>query len=135
MPETIHGAELFRRHAVITEQLCSAHYPLVLGMIVDNDEQKVDLLRLWNWVQHLGLSLVGLQPRIDVNGQTVAMDVQPGYHASGHAGGDELREFVRVVAPRELIPIHTDATRLWTRLVADQHIQVVIPQYAVPMTF
>jgi hypothetical protein len=38
MPETIHGAELLRRHAVITEQLCSVHYPLVLGMIVDNDE-------------------------------------------------------------------------------------------------
>jgi ribonuclease J len=95
-----------------------------------DDEQKVDLLRLWNWVQHLGLSLVGLQPRIDVNGQTVAMDVQPGYHASGHAGGDELKEFVRIVSPRELIPIHTEATYLWPSLVDSQTTHVITPQYA-----
>jgi ribonuclease J len=92
-----------------------------------DDEQQSDLVRLWNWVQHLGLTLVGLEPRRDAGGRIVAMDVQRGYHASGHAGGDELREFVRRIAARTLIPIHTQASHLWPHMVAGQSIEVVTP--------
>ncbi|HUJ72668.1 MAG TPA: MBL fold metallo-hydrolase RNA specificity domain-containing protein [Verrucomicrobiae bacterium] len=98
-----------------------------------DDEQKVDLLRLWNWVQHLGLTLIGLQPRYDVNGQIVALDVQAGYHASGHAGGDDLKEFVRRISPRTLIPIHTEATRAWSQMLGGQPIRIVAPEYAQPI--
>jgi ribonuclease J len=95
-----------------------------------DDEQKVDLIRLWNWAQHLGLTLIGLQPRPDVNGQIVAMDVQPGYHASGHAGGDDLKEFARRISPRTLIPIHTQAAHVWPQMLAGPPIRIVTPQYA-----
>lgn len=91
-----------------------------------DDEQKVDLLRLWNWVQHLGLTLVGLQPRRDVSSKVVALEIQPGYHASGHAGRDELREFVRRVAPRMLIPVHTDGVGRWQELLPEQSTLVAL---------
>jgi mRNA degradation ribonuclease J1/J2 len=93
-----------------------------------------DLVRLWTWTQHLGLTLVGLTPRRNAAGQVVAMDVQPGYYASGHAGGDELREFVRRIAPKTLIPIHTQATHLWPEMLAGQRIHVVTSQYALPVS-
>jgi ribonuclease J len=99
-----------------------------------DDEQKVDLIRLWNWMQHLGLTLIGLQPRHDANGQIMAMDVQPGYHASGHAGGDDLKEFVRRISPRTFIPIHTQAAHVWTQMLAGHPIRMVIPQYGQAIT-
>jgi ribonuclease J len=93
-----------------------------------DDEQQVDLVRLWNWAQYLGLTVVGLEPRRDADGRVVAMDVQRGYHASGHAGGNELKEFVQRIAPRTLIPIHTQAAHLWPHMLAHQFIQVVMPR-------
>jgi ribonuclease J len=100
-----------------------------------DDEQTIDLVRLWNWMQHLGLTLIGLQPRHDVNGQIVAMDVQAGYHASGHAGGDDLKEFVRRISPRTLVPIHTQAAHLWPQMLAGEPIRIVTPQCAQPIGF
>jgi ribonuclease J len=100
-----------------------------------DEEEMVDLLRLWNWTQHLGLSLVGLHPRHDANGRVIAMEMQPGYHASGHAGGDELREFVSRVGPRHLIPLHTEAAQLWPTLLTGRPIQVVFPSSALPVVF
>jgi len=99
-----------------------------------DDEQKVDLIRLWNWMRHLGLALIGLQPRHDANGQIVAMDAQPGYHASGHAGGNELQEFARRILPRTLIPIHTQAAHVWPQMLAGHPIRIVVPQYAQAIT-
>jgi mRNA degradation ribonuclease J1/J2 len=83
----------------------------------------------------LGLTLIGLQPRHDVNGQIVAMDVQAGYHASGHAGGDDLKEFVRRISPRTLVPIHTQAAHLWPQMLAGEPIRIVTPQCAQPIGF
>lgn len=68
-----------------------------------DDEQAADLDRLRNWVRHMGLTLHG-DP--DVPGL-------PPLHASGHASGPELAEFVRTVRPQTLIPIHTEDPRWW----------------------
>ena len=101
----------------------------------NDEEEMVDLLRLWNWTQHLGLSLVGLQPRRDANGRVRALEVQPGYHASGHAGGDELAEFVNRVQPKHLIPIHTEAAHLWSAMLAGQPIQIISTRPTVALNF
>jgi mRNA degradation ribonuclease J1/J2 len=58
------------------------------------------------------------------------MDVQPGYHASGHAGGDELNEFVRRISPRTLIPIHTEGAHVWHQLLSGQPIEILTPETA-----
>jgi ribonuclease J len=94
----------------------------------------VDLVRLWNWTEHLGLKLIGLEPAgRGARGEVTQVNPVPGFHASGHAGQEELVQFVRDVRPKVLIPIHTEAPRLWPELlhgmIRDPH-----PVYATPST-
>ncbi len=98
-----------------------------------DDEQKVDLLRLWNWTKHLGLKVVGLVPRFGERGEVTEVVPEPGYHASGHAGSDELVEFVRRVRPRTLVPIHTERPDLWADLIRGTGVRVVIPEVGRPI--
>jgi ribonuclease J len=99
-----------------------------------DDEQKVDLVRLWNWTQRLGLRMVGLTPsRTDDRGRLTEVEPVPGFHASGHAGQPELVEFVRRARPEILIPIHTDAADLWVALLKGTGVKVVLPEYARPL--
>jgi len=98
-----------------------------------DDEQMVDLVRLWNWCAHLGLTLEGLEPHRDARGVVVEVTPVEGYHASGHAAAAELREFVRQVRPRRLIAIHTENADGWRALLHGTEIELVIPQYAEPI--
>jgi ribonuclease J len=93
-----------------------------------DDEQAIDLMRLWHWVEHLDLRLVGLR----LEGQRVLPVA--GYHASGHASGPELERFVRRVQPKILIPIHTEEPEAWQGLLADTSIEVRLPQLGQPMS-
>jgi ribonuclease J len=97
-----------------------------------DDEQMVDLVRLWNWTEHLGLSLVGLQPAArGLRGEVTQVVPVPGFHASGHAGQAELVQFVRDVCPRLLIPIHTEVPHMWADLLRGMDMQIQCPTYAV----
>ena len=99
-----------------------------------DDEAAVDLVRLWNWTQNLGLELVGLRPEVGgESGRVTRMKVVPGYHASGHAGADELAEFVRRVRPARLIPIHTDLPGRWAELLEGTEIEITLPEYGAPI--
>jgi len=74
-----------------------------------DDEQRVDLVRLWNWIRHFGMEPVGLAlARRDRMGRPTRVETVPGYHASGHASGPELLEAVTAIRPRYLIPVHTE---------------------------
>ncbi len=94
-----------------------------------DEEQKVDLARLWNWIEHFGMKPVGLRR----DGPSGEVDVVPGYHASGHAGGPDLVRFVKEVRPRLLIPVHTERPERWLEELKGTGIQVVIPRYARPV--
>ena len=98
-----------------------------------DDEQMVDLVRLWNWTAHLGLTLEGLEPHRDERGVVVKVTPVEGYHASGHAAAAELAEFVRRVQPRRLIAIHTENAPAWRDLLHGASIDLVIPSYAEPI--
>lgn len=101
-----------------------------------DEEQMVDLVRLWNWTSRLGLEMIGLTPsRRGSRGEVTGISTVPGFHSSGHASGLELAEFVRRVHPRSLIAVHTEEPLLWTELLAQTGIQVVIPEYAMPIEF
>jgi ribonuclease J len=96
-----------------------------------DEEQMVDLVRLWNWAEHLGLRLVGLEasgrgPR----GEVTKVTPVPGYHASGHAGQAELVQMVREVKPRLLVPIHTEDPRQWLELLGADAPTIHVPAYA-----
>jgi len=99
-----------------------------------DDEQMVDLVRLWNWTEHLGLRLVGLEPAAwGARGEVTQVKPVPGFHASGHAGREELVQLVRDVHPRLLIPIHTEAPQMWADLLRGADVPVECPTYAVPI--
>jgi ribonuclease J len=99
-----------------------------------DEEQMVDLVRLWNWTRRLGMELVGLKPvATDERGGVVRMAPVPGFHASGHAGMDDLVRFVRIVRPRRLIAIHTEEPHLWEELLAGSGVEVVLAEPGVPI--
>jgi ribonuclease J len=83
-----------------------------------DEEQAVDLQRLRNWVQHVGLCMEGDPDNLE----------HVPLHASGHATGPQLRDFVRRVHPRVLIPVHTEHPEWWLRALAGTDIAVTLPQ-------
>ena len=89
-----------------------------------DDEQAVDLERLRNWVRLMGLVLHG-----DPDDPHAVR-----LHASGHAPGPKLAEFVRTVRPKLLIPIHTENPVWWTHQLADTGIPVRPPVLGQRMT-
>jgi ribonuclease J len=99
-----------------------------------DDEQKVDLVRLWNWIGHFGMTPVGLQAMSrDRTGRVTEVDVVPGYHASGHANGPELLQFVKTVRPHKLVAVHTEEPQWWAEQLAETGIRVELPIYAQPI--
>jgi len=51
-------------------------------------------------------------------------------HASGHASGKELQEFIGVIKPKKLIPIHTTKPKLFFNKTGD----VIIPEVGSAIT-
>ena len=92
------------------------------------------LVGLWNWIAHFGMEPVGLQVvRRDRTARVTEVDVVPGYHASGHANGPELLQFVKTVRPQMLVAVHTEEPQWWAEELAGTGIQVEIPAYAQPI--
>jgi ribonuclease J len=99
-----------------------------------DEEQMVDLVRLWNWTQHLGMEMLGLEPVRDMAGKVTQVRTVPGYHASGHANAEELVALVKMIHPRRLVPIHTEAPQRWIELLRGTGIGVSMPEYGTPVT-
>jgi ribonuclease J len=70
------------------------------------EEQVIDFQRLWNWIRYFDMKVKGFEIR-ELNGG-VDLTFQEGYHASGHASGDELIKLVKEIDPEIVIPIHTE---------------------------
>ena len=68
-----------------------------------NEEQVLDINRLRNWVDHLGMQMLG---RLGDDAS------QERFHASGHASGADLLEFIEIAQPRRLMPVHLEAAGL-----------------------
>lgn len=88
-----------------------------------DDEQAADLERLRNWVRHMGFALYG-DPD-DANRIPL--------HASGHAPGPELAEFIAIVRPDLLIPIHTEYPDWWEQQLAGTGIRIQKPELGKPI--
>jgi ribonuclease J len=71
-----------------------------------SEEQVIDFQRLWNWIRYFDMKVKGFEIR-ELNGG-VDLTFQEGYHASGHASGDELIKLVKEIDPEIVIPIHTE---------------------------
>ncbi len=97
-----------------------------------DDEQSVDLLRVWQWAHYLKLTVVGL--RLESAGNESRVSVEPGYHASGHASAADLLEFVEAVQPQCLIPIHTENPGWWAKQLHGSKITIAVPGMGRPLT-
>ena len=77
-----------------------------------DDEGRLDHARVENWLRHFGLF-----PYVHA-------------HASGHAAGPELWEAIREIAPRTVVPVHTERHDLFEKNLEPLGIRVARPQNA-----
>lgn len=84
-----------------------------------NIEMELDEKRLANWLRRFGVNAPDFQPRY--------------VHASGHASGRELIDFVKTVHPKMLIPIHTEQPEIFEQELAGTGIDVRIPRLGEPI--
>ncbi|MBI2886846.1 MAG: exonuclease [Chloroflexi bacterium] len=103
-----------------------------------SEEQELDLWRLRNWLQHFGLTPRGLpQESTDERGRKVYRTPpgEEGYHASGHATGDEILAMVREINPKTVVPVHTEHPELFVEGLKGSGIEVRLPAYGEALEF
>lgn len=66
-------------------------------------EMEIDCERIENWIKHFGMNISST-------------------HVSGHASGLQLKDFVEQVAPRTIIPIHTESAATYEKWSSGVHI-------------
>jgi hypothetical protein len=99
----------------------------------NDDEQMVDLGRLSNWTDQLGMRPEGLQPHREERGTVGKATPVDGYPASGRAAPAEPDENVRHGRPRLLIAIHTENVAGWQDRLRGMSPELVIPECAEPI--
>jgi len=71
-----------------------------------NEDQVIDFLRLWNWMQFFNFKVRGF--KIVSRDGKAQPEFEKGYHASGHASASELLKIVREINPETVQPVHTE---------------------------
>ena len=66
-------------------------------------EMEIDWKKVKNWIDHFGMKLYKT-------------------HVSGHASGPQLKEFVKTVNPKIVIPIHTQHPEIFDKWWKDVHL-------------
>jgi len=95
-----------------------------------DEERQMDMDRLHNWLNHFEIEGVGL-PRRELDGKP--LPEERGLHASGHASGPELIDFVKGVRPKMVIPIHTQRPDIFEQELAGTGIAVHVPRVGEPI--
>jgi ribonuclease J len=66
-------------------------------------EMEIDWQRVKNWINHFGMDL-------NVT------------HVSGHASGPQLKEFVKAVKPKLVVPVHTQNAKIFDKWWGNVHL-------------
>ena len=66
-------------------------------------EMEIDWQRIENWINHFGMSLNST-------------------HVSGHASGPQLKDFIKKVQPRLIIPVHTEHANIFDKWWDNVHL-------------
>jgi len=70
------------------------------------EDSRVDFWRLWNWLRRLNMEPHGFRwEGTDERGRPA---FGGGFHASGHIHPDDLRDLIRSIRPRYVVPVHTE---------------------------
>jgi ribonuclease J len=70
------------------------------------EEQRIDFQRLWNWLTRFRFIVRGFSVAVDSGNPRITFE--PGYHASGHASGQDLLGMIRRIDPEMVMPVHTE---------------------------
>lgn len=97
-----------------------------------DEEQRMDMRRLNNWIKHFEIKGVGL-PREELNWQVP--EGEWGFHASGHASGPDLVEIIKIIEPKIFIPVHTEKPEYFVEALRHTNIEVRVPVLDKEMTF
>jgi len=74
-----------------------------------DEEMELDLKKVENWLQHFGL-----MPYHQI-------------HVSGHVSGDELKDAISEIKPKNVFPVHTEHPELFSKIVPSDT-RVVLPE-------
>ncbi len=77
------------------------------------EEMELDFYTLGHWLKRYSMRSVGF--RIEEN----RVKFERGYHASGHASGEELRKIIWIVDPDVVVPVHTTNPSWFVREFGD----------------
>ena len=92
------------------------------------EEQRLDLERLHNWLEHFGMKGVGL-PLSDGGDQPRFAPKEQGLHASGHASAEDLLALVREIGPKTVVPVHTENPGYFAEKLRNTGIEVRVLAY------
>jgi ribonuclease J len=82
-----------------------------------SEEQVIDFLRLWNWLERFKFKAKGFQ--VVGSGDEARPVFEKGFHASGHASSEELIKIIEDINPKKVIPVHTDHPEMFEKLGVD----------------
>lgn len=71
-----------------------------------SEEQNIDFKRLNNWLSFYKFDVKGVSFELQED-NNVTVKIEPGYHCSGHATGEELKQMIEEISPKIIVPIHT----------------------------
>ncbi|MBI2872131.1 MAG: exonuclease [Chloroflexi bacterium] len=97
-----------------------------------SEDQQMDLRRLRNWLGHFGIASAGLPVEVP-EGKFQIPEGELGLHASGHSTGEDIIHLVNEIAPRTVIPVHTERPGWFTESLGGTAVEVMEPGYGRPM--
>lgn len=95
-----------------------------------SEEMEMDVWRLSNWLDRFGIEPVGFgvpDKAEGASGRPCKPSFVSGFHASGHASGDELIEVARAMEPKIVIPVHTEQPHLFRERLG-KDCDVILPE-------
>lgn len=89
------------------------------------EEQKIDFMRLNNWLKKFGFEIRGFSVTVDAEDK-ITVRTDPAHHASGHAAAEEIIAIINEIHPGTVIPIHTENPDFLEGKVGD--IEIIPPE-------
>lgn len=88
------------------------------------EEMQMDLAKLKNWLDHYGVTLLGVTEEGD--------EEKSPFHVSGHACRSDLLKVIDIIHPQTLIIVHTPKPVEYAQAIGDR-CKVVLPKRGVPI--
>ncbi|MEM2944298.1 MAG: MBL fold metallo-hydrolase RNA specificity domain-containing protein [Methanomassiliicoccales archaeon] len=80
------------------------------------EDQLIDFVRLKNWLKMFRMKIKGFKVCETLHGQQPVFEIEPGYHASGHASQHDIFKIIEAIDPEIVIPVHTKRPNDFLRL-------------------